>query len=604
LAATVVVKTANGTAISVNGIIIDPTNASPGNALVFSGGQFVPGAGGGGGVTQAYQTVQANLTPRTQRNIINFQTRFTAVDNAGNFSTDIDLAATGVGAGTYTSVTVDAYGRVTGGTNPAGSTTLGNAYATGGAGGGVIGLTASGGGLIVRDNATPIAATLLGAQNSAGSVKYLDVTASGAYAPNYWGAMVTVTFSNTPTFTVASGETQTITLTGNVTSYTVTNGTGAGQLLTLIWVQDASGSRTLAAPPGNVKLAGGAFTLSTAVNSRDSITFRWDSVASVWQEIGRGLATSPVSATSLQTAYNGGNTVAIVAGTDITLTLSDIRQTTSNPVLTVQNPTAATAGITVQNSPALRFYGAAWNSTAVASQNTWWSIFCRPNTVAGPIYSDLVFFASPIGAPQVEAFKLAYDGAGTTAMRSTQGTLSFNNNQDTGIIAATNQLQMQVSGSPRVYLDTTGMWPFYLTHLCGSATNYWQQVNSKHYVSQGTAPSIAVGTAAQLGTGPSAALSGTDTAGVITITTGTAVSTPTLGVVYVLATITFNTPFGAAPQSIMINPANDNASKIYALGSVAFSNNDTTTTTWKLSWGGNTGLANSTVYKFQYIVIG
>ncbi|HJU23895.1 MAG TPA: hypothetical protein VJ891_15420 [Casimicrobiaceae bacterium] len=55
--------------------------------------------------------------------------------------------------------------------------TLAQAYANGGAGPQVFGLDATRLGVIIRDNATPIGQTLLGVQNSAGTTKFLDVTA-------------------------------------------------------------------------------------------------------------------------------------------------------------------------------------------------------------------------------------------------------------------------------------------------------------------------------------------------------------------------------------------------------------------------------------------
>lgn len=62
--------------------------------------------------------IESNGTPVPAEPAINFLPRLTATDNPGNTSTDIDLATSGVTPGTYKSVTVDAYGLVTSGTNP------------------------------------------------------------------------------------------------------------------------------------------------------------------------------------------------------------------------------------------------------------------------------------------------------------------------------------------------------------------------------------------------------------------------------------------------------------------------------------------------------
>lgn len=97
-----------------------------------------------------------------------------------------------------------------------------------------------------------------------------------------------VTFSATPTFTGADGEHQQITMTANITSWAFTAGL-AGEVVTIEFIQDATGSRTLAGTPANVLLAGGALTLTTTASKRDAITFRYNTAAAKWVEIGRSL---------------------------------------------------------------------------------------------------------------------------------------------------------------------------------------------------------------------------------------------------------------------------------------------------------------------------
>lgn len=103
----------------------------------------------------------------------------------------------------------------------------------------------------------------------------------------YQGVVQTVAFSATPAFNVASGETILITLTANITSWTMSAGL-AGEVATIVFIQDATGGRTLAGTPGNVKLAG-TFTLSTAANFVDALSLKYDSVNSVWRETGRSI---------------------------------------------------------------------------------------------------------------------------------------------------------------------------------------------------------------------------------------------------------------------------------------------------------------------------
>jgi len=70
-----------------------------------------------------------------------------------------------------------------------------------------------------------------------------QISASGGLV----GGFASVSFSATPTFDFSKGDTQMITLTGNVTSSTLTNATPGQRLLFLV-CQDATGSRTFAWP--------------------------------------------------------------------------------------------------------------------------------------------------------------------------------------------------------------------------------------------------------------------------------------------------------------------------------------------------------------------
>lgn len=98
----------------------------------------------------------------------------------------------------------------------------------------------------------------------------------------------TVSFSATPTFDPSLGSYAQITMTGNITSWTLTtSGLVSGQFFTLVFIQDGTGSRTLAGAPASVKYAGGSLTLTATASKRDAITFRWDGTSAY--EVARSL---------------------------------------------------------------------------------------------------------------------------------------------------------------------------------------------------------------------------------------------------------------------------------------------------------------------------
>jgi hypothetical protein len=69
------------------------------------------------GGTLSYQVIQANGVDQTARLKTNYSTNFSIADGGGSSnSTGVDLSTTGVSTGTFTKVTVDAYGRIQTGT--------------------------------------------------------------------------------------------------------------------------------------------------------------------------------------------------------------------------------------------------------------------------------------------------------------------------------------------------------------------------------------------------------------------------------------------------------------------------------------------------------
>lgn len=114
-------------------------------------------------------------------------------------------------------------------------------------------------------------------------------------------------------------------------------------------------------------------------------------------------------------------------------------------------------------------------------------------------------------------------------------------------------------------------------------------IGSTHLISFGTVPTIAAGAGA--GTGPTVSVTGTDTAGTITVVSGTLPSVSSA-----IVTVTFNAAFGAAPR-VVLWPANASASVLSFLPYVT-----STTTTFVVN-ASTVALGGSTTYLYNYHVI-
>lgn len=120
-------------------------------------------------------------------------------------------------------------------------------------------------------------------------------------------------------------------------------------------------------------------------------------------------------------------------------------------------------------------------------------------------------------------------------------------------------------------------------------------VSANHFVSKdGATPTVTVG--GGLGTGATASIAGTDTRGVLTITTGAAPSAAGL-----VATVTYTSAFTGAAPRLVISPNNDTAAALSGGSQVyldAFQ-----LASWNIRCG-SVALAASTTYKWLYHAIG
>ena len=106
-----------------------------------------------------------------------------------------------------------------------------------------------------------------------------------AASPVVAGSVAVAAFGNPMTFNASAGNTIMLTLQDNVTASSIAN-PERGQAVTFIICQDAAGGHTMTWPE-NLKLSGGAFTLTPDPDKCDLLTAVFD--GNNWYETGRSL---------------------------------------------------------------------------------------------------------------------------------------------------------------------------------------------------------------------------------------------------------------------------------------------------------------------------
>ena len=159
-------------------------------------------------------------------------------------------------------------------------------------------------------------------------------------------------------------------------------------------------------------------------------------------------------------------------------------------------------------------------------------------------------------------------------------------NADGGLDRSTTaELSLGVTNATAITLGQTGI-----------TTTVHGTLAAKHLVSTAAGTvTIAAGTGA--GTSPTVSVTGTDIAGVISVTTGS--GSPATDAT--VATITFGTAYGASPIAVILTPANALTAAIAAAATPFAS---TITTTEFLITSNGVALDTATAYQWYYSVMG
>ena len=182
------------------------------------------------------------------------------------------------------------------------------------------------------------------------------------------------------------------------------------------------------------------------------------------------------------------------------------------------------------------------------------------------------------GEVSVQSASFVVQDSGAThqsLLIDSSGAATFSNRVDSGTAF---QIQNAANSATILAVDTT--------NRIVTVTNL---AVTQHIITSGSTPGIAAGAAAC--TTPTVSVSGNDTSGTITVTTGTgcAASGP-------LATLTFANVFGAAPR-VILTPG---SSAALSLGAYV---DNATVSTANFTLGTNTTPANTTTYQWNYMIV-
>lgn len=136
--------------------------------------------------------------------------------------------------------------------------------------------------------------SLLPYSSAHGNIGASDLPWNSLYALRTSHARATIPYSPTPVFNAANGSYLSVTLTGNITDFTIPN-ILPGQVVTCIFRQDGTGGRRCTAAISGVKLKDGQthLPLTAGANGYDAFVFARNDADSETIEIGRKLARNP-----------------------------------------------------------------------------------------------------------------------------------------------------------------------------------------------------------------------------------------------------------------------------------------------------------------------